>query len=370
MAAPMIPPARARISLPHAAGSGARIEPLAGDASFRRYFRVCTTTGAAAVLMDAPPPHEDPRPFVAVAEWLASIGLSAPRTARARPRPRAAAARRFRRRPAARALDADAEREARLYAHGDRRARPPSPPSADGRACRSHGLDQWLDELALFTDWYRAGGRSRASIAEAYRAAWREVLAPVADDGLGPVTVLRDYHAENIMLVPGRSGIAHFGLLDFQDALAGHPAYDLASVLEDARRDVSPAIERAMIDRYRGATDDPAAFEARLLGARRAAQHAHPRRLRPPVEARRQAAAIASFQPRMWGLLERDLAHPALAPVRDWFDANVPAASARRRLERAMSRRDRAMALRPADRRACRARRWSWPRGSASACVR
>ena len=77
------------------------------------------------------------------------------------------------------------------------------------------------------------------------------MLAPVADDGSAPVTVLRDYHAENIMLVAGRDGIRHFGLLDFQDAVAGHPAYDLASVLEDARRDVSPAVERAMIDRYR-----------------------------------------------------------------------------------------------------------------------
>ena len=104
---------------------------------------------------------------------------------------------------------------------------------------RSHGLDQWLEELQLFPDWYcpalgldvdRAG----------YDAAWREALAPVAADGLGPVTVLRDYHAENIMLVAGRGGIGHFGLLDFQDAVAGHPAYDLASVLEDARRDVTP----------------------------------------------------------------------------------------------------------------------------------
>ena len=74
--------------------------------------------------------------------------------------------------------------------------------------------------------------------AEAIEHAWPRCSAPVADDGLGPVTVLRDYHAENIMLVEGRDGVAHFGLLDFQDALAGHPAYDLASVLEDARRDV------------------------------------------------------------------------------------------------------------------------------------
>ena len=108
--------------------------------------------------------------------------------------------------------------------------------------------------------------------AAAYVAAWTEVLAPVATDGLGPVTVLRDYHAENVMLVDGREGIERFGLLDFQDALAGHPAYDLASVLEDARRDVPEEIEREMIERYVAATGHGDAFEASLLGARGAAQ--------------------------------------------------------------------------------------------------
>src|SRR3546814_4265912 len=73
-------------------------------------------------------------------------------------------------------------------------------------------------------------------------------------DGLPRVTVLRDFHAENIMLVEGREGIAHYGLLDFQDALVGHPAYDLASVLEDARRDVTPGVETAMLARYSEAT--------------------------------------------------------------------------------------------------------------------
>src|SRR4030095_2662518 len=93
-----------------------------------------------------------------------------------------------------------------------------------------------------------------------------EVLDPVAADGLGPVTVLRDYHAENVMLLDGRGGIGRFGLLDFQDALAGHPAYDLVSVLEDARRDVSPKLEREMIDRYRDRTGADDRFE-RAYGA-------------------------------------------------------------------------------------------------------
>jgi aminoglycoside/choline kinase family phosphotransferase len=136
------------------------------------------------------------------------------------------------------------------------------------------------------------------------------------------VTVLRDYHAENVMLVAGREGVAHFGLLDFQDALAGHPAYDLASVLEDARRDVPPEIERIMIDRYVAAMGNGATFERAywLLAAQRNTRilgvftRLWKRDIKPHY---------TGFQPRMWGLLERDLARPELADVRAWFDANI-----------------------------------------------
>jgi len=158
--------------------------------------------------------------------------------------------------------------------------------------------------------------------AEAYRAAWTEVLAPVATDGLGPVTVLRDYHAENIMLVRGRDGIGHFGLLDFQDALAGHPAYDLASVLEDARRDVSSGIERAMIDRYVAATGNGEKLE-RAYWALAAQRNTRILGVFTRLWKRDDKPGYRRFQPRMWGLLERDLAQPHMKPVRDWFDANI-----------------------------------------------
>jgi aminoglycoside/choline kinase family phosphotransferase len=136
------------------------------------------------------------------------------------------------------------------------------------------------------------------------------------------VTVLRDYHAENIMLVEGREGVAHFGLLDFQDALAGHPAYDLASVLEDARRDVSPVIERAMIDRYVAATGHGEAFE-RAYWALAAQRNTRILGVFTRLWKRDAKPGYRRFQPRMWGLLERDLAQPHLKPVRDWFDLNI-----------------------------------------------
>ena len=135
--------------------------------------------------------------------------------------------------------------------------------------------------------------------------------------------MLRDYHAENIMLVSGREGIRHFGLLDFQDAVVGHPAYDLASVLEDARRDVSPHIEREMLDRYMGVSGQSAEFE-HAYWALAAQRNTRIIGVFTRLWKRDDKPHYTHYQPRMWGLLERDLAHPALAPVRAWFDANVP----------------------------------------------
>ncbi|WP_308517074.1 aminoglycoside phosphotransferase family protein [Sphingomonas flavescens] len=319
MASPMTPPPHAPEFLSAAGWAGAEILPLAGDASFRRYFRVMHQD-RSAVLMDAPPPHEDPRPFIAVAEWLVDRGLSAPDIlardldngllllgdfgdARLRE-----------------TLDADPAREHELYAlatdllvelHGH----------APMTGLKPHGLEEWLDEVALFTDWYCPAVGLDVDT-DGFQNAWRQVLAPVAEDGLGPVTVLRDYHAENIMLVQGRAGVAHFGLLDFQDALAGHPAYDLASVLEDARRDVSPDTERAMIERYVAATGGGEVFK-RAYWALAAQRNTRILGVFTRLWKRDGKPGYRRFQPRMWGLLERDLAQPHLAPVRDWFDANV-----------------------------------------------
>jgi aminoglycoside/choline kinase family phosphotransferase len=124
------------------------------------------------------------------------------------------------------------------------------------------------------------------------------------------------------MLVAGREGVAHFGLLDFQDALAGHPAYDLASVLEDARRDVPAEIERVMIDRYVAAMGNGETFERAywLLAAQRNTRILG---VFTRLWKRDKKPHYTGFQPRMWGLLERDLARPELASVRAWFDANI-----------------------------------------------
>ncbi len=323
MASPMNPPDSAGDFLASCGWAGARIEPLAGDASFRRYFRVVRNDGHQAVLMDAPPPHEDPRPFISVAEWLVSVGLSAPEILARDLRRGLLLLGDFGDDRLREALDLAPDRERDLYELAtDLLIHLHDHPPMSGLPV--HGLDQWLTELMLFPDWYCPAVGLEVD-AESYRAAWTEVLEPVAKDGLGPVTVLRDYHAENIMLVEGRDGVAHFGLLDFQDALAGHPAYDLASVLEDARRDVPRQLERDMLDRYIAATGRGEAFE-RAYWALAAQRNTRILGVFTRLWKRDGKPGYRRLQPRMWGLLERDLDHMVLAVVREWFDANVPQA--------------------------------------------
>ena len=322
MAAPMIPPAAAPDFLARHGWTEAQILPLAGDASFRRYFRVLAGD-RRAVLMDAPPPHENPQPFMAMANWLEGVGLTAPRVLAADLEQGLLLLDDLGDTQMRQAVETDPAAERQLYEtavdvlvhlhdHPPMAGLPP------------HGLQEWLTELRLFPDWYVPAVGLAPIDVDGWDAAWRAVLERVAGDGLSPVTVLRDYHAENVMLLDDGRGIRSFGLIDFQDAVAGHPAYDLASILEDARRDVPPELERAMIDRYR----EKSAAEERLEPAYWALAAQRNTRILGVfcrLWKRDGKDRYKQFQPRMWGLLKRDLAQPGLGPVRQWFDANIPA---------------------------------------------
>ena len=323
MAAPMIPPVGTDDFLAHHGWPGACVTPLAGDASFRRYFRVSDGV-RRAVLMDAPPPHEDPRPFITMAEWLTAEALSAPAILARDLDQGLLLIEDFGDARLRETLDAAPQREGELYAaatdllvHLHDRA-----PLA---GLSPHGLDQWLGEVSLFIDWYCPALGLEVDRA-GWDAAWRDLLDPIDGDGLPRVTVLRDYHAENIMLLPDRAGVRGLGLLDFQDALVGHPAYDLVSVLEDARRDVTPAVETAMLAQYaqKAAADDRFTRAYWALAAQRNTRILG---VFTRLWQRDGKPGYKAFQPRMWGLLERDLAQPGLEGVRDWFAANVPAAA-------------------------------------------
>lgn len=296
--------------------AGAAIYPIPGDASFRRYFRV-QHGGRKAMLMHAPPPHEDPGPFLHVADWLMTNGLRAPEIFAADRGEGWVLLEDFGDDRMRDWLDANPDGEFAAYGTAidalvALHARPAGPFSP-------YDMDAYLREVALLTEWYCPAAGLDVDDAS-YFAAWKEVLAPVLSRQNPGVTVLRDYHAENIMLLAEGAQ----GLIDFQDALVGHPAYDLVSLLQDARRDVSIELERAMLDRYQSKVDAGPDFEADYarLGAQRNAKivgifaRLHKRDGKP---------RYLDMIPRVWTAMERDLAHPALAPVAAWFDANIPA---------------------------------------------
>ena len=297
--------------------TGAAIEPLPGDASFRRYFRV-RRNGTSAMLMHAPPPHEDPAPFLRAAKWLDANGLRAPQILAEAPEQGLVLLEDFGEVRMREYLDAWPQDEAEVYRYAidalvQLHRLPPGP-------FMQYSLAEYQREAKLFIDWF-CPARGLYVDGAGYAAAWEEVLSPLLARQRPGVTVMRDYHAENIMLA---GGLEKQGLLDFQDALVGHPAYDLVSLLQDARRDVSPELEAAMFDYYLERARPDAEFLADYarLGAQRNAKIVG---IFVRLWKRDGKPRYLDYIPRVWALLERDLAHPALAPVARWFDANIPA---------------------------------------------
>jgi len=308
--------------LNEAGWAGAEVEPLPGDASFRRYFRIRGQRGSA-MLMDAPPPNEDPRPFLHVGQWLAEKGLRAPRVYAQRAERGLVLLEDFGSDRMRDWLDMHPAEERRVYERAidalvELHAHPAGP-------FDPYDLATYQREAALFVEWYCPA--IGLSVDEAgWTAAWDEVLTPLLARQEPGVTVLRDYHAENIMLIgagAANDGVAEQGLIDFQDALVGHRAYDLVSLLQDARRDVAPELEQAMLAHYQAAAEPGPDFLADYarLGAQRNAKIVG---IFARLWRRDGKPRYLALIPRVWEAMERDLMHPALAPVAAWFAANIP----------------------------------------------
>jgi aminoglycoside/choline kinase family phosphotransferase len=211
-------------------------------------------------------------------------------------------------------LDDHPEDEAEIYrAAIDTIVRLAGTPAAHAQP---YDIATYLREVQLLTEWYMPA-MALSCDANVFNQMWVDALAPLAS--CQDVTVLRDYHAENIMLLDD----GEQGIIDFQDALMGHPAYDLVSLLQDARRDVRPELEADMLAYYLTAANPGPDFDAHyaLLGAQRNTKIIG---IFTRLWKRDGKERYLSFLPRMWGLLERDLAHPALANVKQWFDAQIP----------------------------------------------
>ncbi|MBV8537768.1 MAG: phosphotransferase [Alphaproteobacteria bacterium] len=304
--------------------AGAARRRLAGDASFRRYERITGPRGRA-MLMDAPPPQEDVRPFLLVARHLRALGYSAPAILAEDTVRGLLLIEDFGDDTFTRRLATGAD-EAQLYALAvDLLIDLHRHPRATAVALPPYDEARLLAEASLLTDWYlpAVGQSLPADAREEYLSLWRQAFAVFAD--ASPTLVLRDYHVDNLMRLDGRSGVAACGLLDFQDAVLGSPAYDLVSLLEDARRDVTPSVIAAMRARYAAAFPglDRAQFDAAyaVLGAQRNAKIVG---IFTRLMARDKKPHYLAHIPRVWCLLEGDLAHPALAALRIWFDRRIP----------------------------------------------
>lgn len=335
--------------------------PLPGDASTRRYERLGLPGGSTLLLMDAPPLAESPPcdpawtaaerraagwnamarlaagrvdAFAATAAHLRGLGLSAPRVEAMDAVQGLAVVEDFGEGVFARLVEQGQDQAELYFAAVDAQARlhaerPPAVLSVDGvnwpllvydALALKAGADlfvEWLPKLNPALDFGVAA-----------RAEWDALWSDIAARGEAGAAVFahRDFHAENLLWLADRDGPARVGMIDFQDAVLAHPAWDLHSLLQDARRDVAPELETAALDRYlaqRPGTDREAFMadytalaslnEARILGifARLIVRDGKPR--------------YGQFMPRLWAALQRNLRDPALADLKRWFDRHVPA---------------------------------------------
>lgn len=300
---------------------------VAGDASNRKYERLTKPSGETLILMDAPPDKgEDVRPFIAIAEHLRQTGLSAP-----------AILHRdeicgflliedlgddlFKQ-----VIARDPLLELTLYETSvdvlTTLHIAPMPSLAP------YDTTTMTTFAARAYEWYLFGltGEKNTPEQAKFEQIMIDLLAPL--EKIQPVLIQRDYHAENLLWLPEREGPARVGLLDFQDAMSGHPAYDLVSILQDARRDVSPEIETKMTARYlaqnpQDETEFLAAYailgvqrNMRIIGAfaRLCIDLGKP--------------AYIDLIPRVWEFVERNLTHPALAPIAPHIYKTIPAPTA------------------------------------------
>jgi aminoglycoside/choline kinase family phosphotransferase len=305
--------------------ANAPLAPLAGDASFRRYWRIANGT-RHLVLMDMPPDKLDMRPFLAIDAHLRSLGYAAPEIIAAEASEGFALLEDLGDATLA-ARIADGDDEAALYRlavdwlidlHRKGTAAIPAdlPRYDDSRL---------LEEVGRFLLWYvpaATGAEASEPAQREFNAVWR-ILLPVAR-WVPETLVYRDYHIDNLMLLP-RPGLAALGLLDFQDAVAGPITYDLASLLEDARRDVAPDLVANMRTRYLAAFPalNPDVFEASWAVM---AAHRHVKCLGLFVRlAKRDGKpGYLAHIPRLWRMLEATLDHPKLAALGRWLDNHLP----------------------------------------------
>ncbi len=295
----------------------ATIKPLTGDASARRYFRL-TRGNQTAILMDASQNLESVPPFISIDEHLRQLGFRAPEILARDPAKGLLLLEDLGDNTFARLLEAGHDPE-ELYRNAtDVLIALHRIAGAIPAGLRSYDPEKMLADIELFLEWRTLGLAEAAK--EEFRAAWREVL-PLAHR-VPASLLLRDFHVANLMLIPDRTGILQTGLLDFQDAYAGPITYDLISLLEDARRDLSEAVADKMLAHYLEQFPDLERNQFAVSRAILAAQR-HTRVLAIFERLSRRDAKHAYKElhsPRVERRLQNALRHPILARVKRWMD--------------------------------------------------
>ena len=295
----------------------AACEPLTGDASARKYFRL-QKDEQSAVLMDASSVMESVAPFIQISRHLHQLGFSVPAILARNEKNGILLLEDFGDATFTRLLDNQCESEKLYTLATDVLIALHQHPQAIPKGLRAYHPERMLEDIGLFLEWCiptiaRAGKNE-------FRTVWLDAL-PLAHQ-VPSSLLLRDYHVANLMLLPEREGVRQAGLLDFQDAYQGPVTYDLVSLLEDARRDVPDDLREKMVARYlaRFPALDRKAFETSLA----------------ILAALRHTRVLAIFEklsrhegkhdykklhsPRVKRLLQRALHHPTLAGVKRWME--------------------------------------------------
>ena len=311
---------RAREFLNSTVWSNAACDPLTGDASARKYFRL-QKDKQSAVLMDASSVLASVAPFIQISQHLHQLGFSVPAILARDEGKGLLLLEDFGDATFARLLDNPCEPEKLYTLATDVLIALHRHPQAIPKGLRTYHPEKMLEDIGLFLEW-RTPTISETGRKE-FKTVWREVL-PVAHQ-VPASLLLRDYHVANLMLLPEREGVRQAGLLDFQDAYQGPITYDLVSLLEDARRDVPDNLREKMVARYlaRSPALDRKAFET-SLAILAALRHTRVLAIFEKLsrhEGKHEYKKLHS--PRVERLLQRALRHSMLAGVKQWMERHA-----------------------------------------------
>ena len=303
--------------------AGSRLVPMQQDASFRRYFRL-DDGEHGWLLMDAPPQTENLTAWLDIGKHLTDLGLRAPAVLRSDITYGFALIEDFGDQTFTRLLDGGEAPDA-LYAQAtDLLAHLHRQPNVFVETLKPYDLDALMTEAVLLPDWFLpliSGETIPNEDRDCYRQIWEQVFASLPTPAIS--LVLRDFHVDNLIRLTADTPPHTVGLLDFQDALIGPMAYDLMSLLEDARRDLPPALAEQMQQRYFQAMPllEMENFQLwyRILAAQR---HCKVAGIFSRLALRDDKPSYLTHIPRVLGLLQTHLDEPLLRPLADWLRAH------------------------------------------------